>query len=305
MIYTVTLNPSLDYIISLDHFEPGMTNRATDGHMVAGGKGINVSIVLKNLGMDSIALGFTAGFIGEEIERQLRDRGIKTDFVHIPDGVSRVNVKLVSMDGTEINGTGPKIGQEQIELLLGKLDDLHAGDVLILSGSIPPSVPSDIYGGIMERTSGKNVRIVADASGTQLEDMVRHSPFLIKPNHHEIGQLFHTEIRTRDEAVPYGRRLQEMGARNVLISLAGEGAVFVGEDGLVLMEEAPAGKVRNSVGAGDSMIAGFMAGYLESREVEYAFYRGLAAGSASAFSGDLCTREEIDAIYNKLLKGRD
>ena len=297
MIYTVTFNPSLDYIVSVEDFKLGATNRTSSELMLPGGKGINVSIVLQNLGIDNTALGFTAGFVGEEIERRLQEQGIQTDFIPIEDGNSRINVKLKSIDGTEINGAGPKIGPEKVELLMSRLETLGEGDVLFLAGSIPSSMPDEIYSSIMRRLDGRGVLIVVDATRELLMNVLEYHPFLIKPNNHELGEIFGVELRTRDEVVPYGRKLQELGARNVLISMAGEGAVLVAEDGSVQKMPAPKGRLVNGVGAGDSMVAGFMTGWMERKDYRHAFHMGVAAGSASAFSENLCTKEEVEAVY--------
>lgn len=300
MIYTVTFNPSLDYILSVENFMQGATNRASSERMLPGGKGVNVSIVLKNLGFDSTVLGFTAGFVGEEIGRRLQEQGIRTDFIPVENGNSRINVKLKSIDGTEINGAGPEIGPEKVELLMSRLEVLGERDVLFLAGSIPRSMPGDIYRRILQRLEGRGVLIVVDATGELLTNVLEYQPFLIKPNHHELGEIFGVDPETRDEVVPYGQRLQELGARNVLISMAGEGAVFLAEDGSVWKSPAPEGRLVNSVGAGDSMVAGFMAGWLQRQDYEHAFHMGLAAGSASAFSENLCTREEVEAFYDRI-----
>lgn len=297
MIYTVTFNPSLDYIVEVADFKPGLTNRTTSELMLPGGKGVNVSIVLKNLGLDNTALGFSAGFVGAEITRRLQDMGIHVDFIPIAEGNSRINVKLKSIDGTEINGAGPNIDGGKVELLMSKLDALREGDVLFLAGSIPVSMSEDTYGAIMRRLEQRHIMTVVDATRELLVNVLPYHPFLIKPNNHELGEIFDVTLKSREEVVPYGRKLQEMGARNVLISMAGEGAVLVSEDGGVYREPAPKGKLVNGVGAGDSMVAGFMAGWLERRDYEHAFRMGLAAGSASAFSENLCTRAEVEAVY--------
>lgn len=244
MIYTVTFNPSLDYIVSVDDFQLGKTNRTASELMFAGGKGINVSIVLKNLGLDSTALGFTAGFTGEEIAKRLEADGIRTDFVNVPEGISRINVKLKNIDGTEINGMGPKIGPEELGKLLAQLEKLEAGDVLVLAGSIPKSMPDDIYRGILKRLDGKNILTVVDATGELLVNVLKYHPFLIKPNNHELGELFDVEIATKEQAAPYARKLQEKGAKNVLVSMGGQGAVFLSETGELFMAEAPKGELK-------------------------------------------------------------
>ena len=300
MICTVTFNPSLDYIVSVEDFKLGLTNRTSSELMLPGGKGINVSTVLMNLGIGNTALGFTAGFVGDEIIRRLQKMGVKSDFIQIGDGVSRINVKLKSIDGTEINGAGPVIGKEKVEQLMEKLDALGEGDVLFLAGSIPSSMPDDMYEQIMARLDGKGVMIVVDATKDLLVNVLKYQPFLVKPNNHELGEIFGVELKTREDVIPYGKKLQEKGARNVLISMAGEGAVLVSEDGQVFEEPAPKGTLVNGVGAGDSMVAGFVAGWMEKKNYEHAFHMGIAAGSASAFSENLATRKEIEEVYRQV-----
>ena len=300
MICTVTFNPSLDYIVSVEGFKLGLTNRTSSELMLPGGKGINVSTVLMNLGIGNTALGFTAGFVGDEIIRRLQEMGVKSDFIQIGDGVSRINVKLKSIDGTEINGAGPVIGKEKVEQLMEKLDTLGEGDVLFLAGSIPSSMPDDMYEQIMARLDGKGVMIVVDATKDLLVNVLKYHPFLVKPNNHELGEIFGVELKTREDVIPYGKKLQEKGARNVLISMAGEGAVLVSEDGQVFEEPVPKGTLINGVGAGDSMVAGFVAGWMEKKNYEPAFHMGIAAGSASAFSENLATRKEIEEVYRQV-----
>ena len=301
MVYTVTFNPSLDYIVDVEDFRLGMTNRTCSEQMMAGGKGINVSIVLQNLGIENTALGFIAGFTGEEIRRQVSQIGICAQFISIPEGISRINLKLRSIDGTEINGMGPTIGQAQLDALYEKLDTLTDQDTLVLAGSIPASMPSSIYSDIMERLQEKGVTFVVDATKQLLLNVLRYKPFLIKPNNHELGELFGVTLSTREAVVPYARRLQERGARNVLISMAGQGAVLVAEDGSVHLTPAPKGTLVNAVGAGDSMVAGFLAGWQEQHDYGHAFRMGVAAGSASAFSRYLATREEVERVYAQLV----
>ena len=278
-----------------------MTNRTCSEQMMAGGKGINVSIVLQNLGIENTALGFIAGFTGEESRRQVSQIGIRAQFISIPEGISRINLKLRSIDGTEINGMGPTIGQAQLDALYEKLDTLTDQDTLVLAGSIPASMPSSIYSDIMERLQEKGVTFVVDATKQLLLNVLRYKPFLIKPNNHELGELFGVTLSTREAVVPYARRLQERGARNVLISMAGQGAVLVAEDGSVHLTPAPKGTLVNAVGAGDSMVAGFLAGWQEQHDYGHAFRMGVAAGSASAFSRYLATREEVERVYTQLI----
>lgn len=300
MIYTVTFNPSLDYIVSMNGFEMGMTNRTTGEQMFPGGKGINVSIVLRNLGIENTALGFTAGFTGDQIEREVQKMGLLTDFIHIEKGFSRINIKLKDYDGTEINGMGPEIGQIHVNELFGKLDQLKADDILILAGSIPKSLPDSIYSDILERLQNKGVLFVVDATRNLLLNVLHYKPFLIKPNNHELGEIFDVTLETREDVVLYARKLQEKGARNVLVSMAGQGAVLVDENDVVHMLAAPQGKLVNAVGAGDSMVAGFVAGWVKKQDYNYAFRMGISAGSASAFSEQLATRQEIEQIFANL-----
>lgn len=302
MIYTVTFNPSLDYIVSVNDFQLGLTNRTDSELILPGGKGINVSTILMNLGIDSTAFGFAAGFTGEEIIIEVEAMGIRSDFIKIDSGISRINLKLKNIDGTEINGSGPEISEEKIEELLRKLDILGEGDILVLAGSIPASMPADMYSTIMERLQHKNVTFIVDATKDLLINVLKYKPFLIKPNNHELGELFDVKLTTREEVIPYGKKLQKQGARNVLISMAGEGAVLVAEDGSVYEAPAPKGTLVNAVGAGDSMVAGFTAGWIEKKDYRHAFYMGVSAGSASAFSEYLATKEEIMDLYEKVSK---
>lgn len=301
MIYTVTFNPSLDYIVSVDDFKLGLTNRTSSELILPGGKGTNVSTVLKNLGFESTALGFVAGFTGNEIVKRLNDMGIKSDFISIENGISRINLKLKSIDGTEINGAGPDISEEKVNKLMDKLNQLKEGDVLVLAGSIPSSMSVNIYRDIMADLKDRGVMIVVDATKDLLLNVLEYHPFLIKPNNHELGEIFDVKLTTREEVIPYGRKLHEKGARNVLVSMAGEGAVLIAEDGQVFDAPAPKGKLINGVGAGDSMVAGFVAGWIEKQDYEYAFHMGVASGSASAFSENLATKEEIINVYNQVM----
>lgn len=300
MIYTVTFNPSLDYIVEVPDFRTGLTNRTASELLLPGGKGINVSIVLTNLGIASTALGFTAGFTGDEIVRRLEAMGVKNGFIRLAEGFSRINLKLKSIEGTEINGQGPAIGEEKVQVLMTQLGRLTQGDILFLSGSIPASMPDDTYRQIMTALDGKGIRIIVDAAGPLLTNVLACHPFLVKPNHHELGELFGVSLDTRNAVIPYGRRLQEMGAQNVLVSMAGEGAVLIAADGSVYESPAPKGALVNGVGAGDSMVAGFMAGFMARQNYEDAFHMGLAAGSASAFSDTLANRQQIEAVYRQI-----
>ena len=300
MVYTVTFNPSLDYIISVEGFQLGKTNRTAKEQMLPGGKGINVSTVLKNLGIPNIALGFSAGFTGEEIKRRVEEMGLASDFINLQNGYSRINVKMKDFDGTEINGQGPDISPAETEKLLEKLDGLKEGDVLVLAGSIPRTMPDSIYSDILRRLDGKGILTVVDATGELLLHVLEYSPFLIKPNNHELGEIFQVKLETREDVVPYARKLQEKGARNVLVSMAGQGAVLLDEMGQVHMLPAPKGKLVNAVVAGDSMVAGFLAGWLTKKDYEYAFRMGISAGSASAFSENLATKKEIEEVYRQV-----
>ncbi len=300
MIYTVTFNPSLDYIIRVDDLTLGKINRVNYENILPGGKGVNVSIVLGNLGHKSVALGFVAGFTGREIEARMRSYGADCDFIDVAEGMSRINVKVKSNEETEINGMGPAITDADVEALFAKLDELKEGDYLVIAGSVPSMLPSDMYERIMERLDGRGINIAVDAERDLLTRVLQYHPFVIKPNNHELGDIFGVTLKTREEVVPYAKKLQERGARNVIISMAGEGAVFVSEAGEVAMSEAPKGTVVNSVGAGDSMVAGFVAGVIESGDMAQAFRMGLCTGSASAFSPDLATRPEVEALLATL-----
>ena len=302
MIYTVTFNPSLDYIVSVDHFKAGEVNRTTAELMFPGGKGINVSMVLKNLGVESLALGFMAGFTGREIVRLLGERQVKSDFIEVDEGISRINVKMRSDEESEINGMGPAISADDISKLYSQLDRLQKDDVLVLAGSIPSIMPESMYMDIMKYLKDRQICIVVDATKDLLLNVLEYHPFLIKPNNHELGEIFGVRLRTKDEVIPYARKMQEKGARNVLVSMAGEGALLVTEDGKVYESMPPEGKVKNSVGAGDSMVAGFLAGYMENGDYEKAFYMGLCTGSASAFSDNLATKAEVKSLLKQLGK---
>ena len=297
MIYTVTFNPALDYIVEVEHMTLGATNRTSFEQMLPGGKGLNVSFVLKNLGFETTALGFLAGFVGDEIERRVAEKGIRTGFICLEEGCSRINMKVRNIDGTEVNGMGPDIPVQKVEELLECLDSLQKGDVLVLAGSIPASMPATIYMDILKRLAGTGVLIVVDATKDLLKNVLPYHPFLIKPNHHELGELFGVTLTTREAVVPYAKKLQEQGARNVLVSMGALGAVLVDEQGNTHLSEAPEGTVINSVGAGDSMVAGFIAGWLSKNDYGHAFRMGLSAGSASAFSEELATREEVEQVY--------
>lgn len=300
MIYTVTFNPAIDYVVWLDRLEPGSINRARQELIQFGGKGINVSVVLGNLGVDNRALGFLAGFTGQAVEQGLAQMGVQTDFIHLEAGVTRINVKIKGGEETELNGRGPDISQAALGQLYAKLDGLAGPDILVLAGSIPASLPSDVYEQIMARLDGKGVRVVVDAEGELLSNVLRYRPFLIKPNNLELGGIFGRELHTQEEIRACAAALQERGARNVLVSMAGDGAILLDEQGGFHQIAAPQGTVRNSVGAGDSMVAGFLVGYLQSGSFEQALRMGAATGSATAFSDGLGTRETVEGLLRQM-----
>ncbi len=303
MIYTVTFNPALDYIMRTDIFKTDVVNRANSESVYYGGKGINVSIILSRLGVENKALGFIAGFTGEEIERGVKLRGVNTDFIKLNEGLSRINVKIKSASNdeeTEINGQGPKISKQALDELFVKLSGLNSNDILVLAGSIPKSLPENIYEKIMERLEGKNVRVVVDATKDLLKNVLKYKPFLIKPNNFELGEIFKKDLKNDDEIVYYAKELQKLGARNVIVSMAKNGSVLVTEEGSVIKMGVANGVVKNSVGAGDSMVAGFIAGYILKNDYEYALKLGTAAGGATAFTDDLATKEEIQNILSQL-----
>lgn len=293
MIYTVTFNPAVDYVMRLKELKTGLVNRSESEEIYFGGKGINVSIVLNQLGIKTKALGFSAGFTGTAIEQGVRAQGIETDFVRLESGCSRINVKIKAEKETELNGQGPEISNSAIDQLFEKLDKIENGDTLVLAGSIPNTLPEDIYEKILERLSGKGIRFVVDATKDLLVNVLKYKPFLIKPNNHELSEIFNAEIKTNDDIVKYAKLLQEKGAVNVLVSMAGDGSVLVDENGEVHIMGVPKGKVVNSVGAGDSMVAGFIAGYTEKNDYQYALELGTASGSATAFSEGLAQKNEI------------
>lgn len=299
MIFTVTFNPSLDYIVRVDEMRLGTINRTNYEQLLPGGKGINVSIVLGNLGHPSRALGFSAGVTGVALEKLLADAGVDADLVHVKAGFTRINAKVKAVEETEINGQGPRIAPEDVDALFSKLDVLGQDDTLVISGSVPNTLPSDMYEQVMERLAGRGVRIVVDAERDLLTRVLPYRPFLVKPNNYELGDIFGVTLKTRDEVVPYARRTQEMGAQNVLVSMAGEGGVLVAADGQVYQSPAAKGTVVNSVGAGDSCVAGFLAGLMETGSYQTAFRMGLAAGSASAFSDHLATRPEVEDLMSR------
>ncbi|MBS4803395.1 MAG: 1-phosphofructokinase [Clostridium sp.] len=300
MIYTITFNPALDYIVRVNNLKIGEVNRTDFEEIYPGGKGINVSIVLNNLGIENIALGYIAGFTGDEIEKRVKRLGCKTDFIKLENGMSRINIKLKSKKESEINGQGPDIKDNNLIELYEKLDYLREGDILVLAGSIPNTLPENIYESIMERLYSKGIKFIVDATGDLLLRVLKYKPFLIKPNHHELGELFNTKLSNEEEIIKHAKKLKDMGARNVLISMAGDGAIFINENGEVEKSDVPKGKLINSVGAGDSMVAGFIAGYLNSNSLDEAFKMGVATGSASAFSEGLAIKEKVYELLKQL-----
>lgn len=299
MVYTVTLNPAIDYVIHVDEISVGSVNRSKSENMYCGGKGINVSLVLAELGIRSKALGFVAGFTGRAIEEGVEERGVETDFVHLKNGCSRINVKIKSQKETELNGQGPEIDAGALEQLFAKLEKFENGDTLVLAGSIPDNMSSDTYEKILERLREKEIKVVVDATKDLLVKVLKYRPFLIKPNNHELGEIFGVNIVDEEEIVRYAQKLKDMGAVNVLVSMAGDGAVLLDEHGRIHKCGVCKGTVKNSVGAGDSMVAGFIAGSLQG-DYEYALKLGTAAGGATAFSQELAKRKEIEELLQQL-----
>ncbi|MGM9928350.1 MAG: 1-phosphofructokinase [Bacillus sp. (in: firmicutes)] len=298
MIYTVTLNPSIDYIVEVDQFQLDHLNRIDRESKFPGGKGINVSRVLNTIDVPSKALGFLGGFTGGFIQDTLEAEGVMTDFVKVQDD-SRINIKLKTGEETELNGQGPALTEENIQALYKKLEALQEGDVLVLAGSIPPSLPKTFYSELTQKYSERGVKVVVDAGGTILAEVLKDRPFLVKPNHHELSELFNTKISTVEEVVPYGKKVVEMGAQNVIVSMAGDGALLF-TNGEVYSATIPKGKVLNSVGAGDSLVAGFIGTYVKENDIVKAFQIAVATGSATAFSQDLATKEKIDSLLDQV-----
>jgi 1-phosphofructokinase len=297
VIYTVTLNPSIDYVVRLDELTLGITNRTTSEEYYIGGKGINVSYVLAELGMESTALGFVAGFTGEAIKKELNNPMIKADFITLRDGISRINVKIKAGKETEINCQGPHIEEDELEQLFKKIDDIKSGDTIIIAGNVPNTLPDDVYERIIERLGDKEVRIVVDATQKLLINSLKYKPFLIKPNRQELSEIFNTEVESDEDVIKYAKELQKMGAKNVLVSLGGDGALLVDENGEVNKQGIIKGyKVLNTVGSGDSMVAGFVAGSIEKNDYAYALKLGSACGNATAYLDGLATREKIDEL---------
>lgn len=301
MVYTVTFNPSLDYVVNLDNFIQGKVNRTKSEKINVGGKGINVSIVLNNLGVENTALGFVAGFTGNQIEESVRKLGGNAKFIHVKEGFSRINVKIKTDIESEINGTGPMITPSEIMDLYEILDEIKEDEVLVLAGSIPKSLPDTIYMNILDRLKGKNIKFVVDATGKLLVNVLKYNPFLIKPNNHELEEIFDTVVDSEEKIIHYGKELIKMGAQNVLVSRGKDGAILFTDNGNIIKCKAPSGKVIDSVGAGDSMVAGFLAGYLEKADYEFALKMGICTGSASAFSEKLATKEEVEKLMEESL----
>ncbi len=299
MIYTVTFNPAIDYVVRTEEMKVGVVNRTESEEIYFGGKGLNVSIILNELGIKSEALGFVAGFTGEAIENGMAKDGIKTDFIHLGNGFSRINVKIRSSFETEINGQGPEISEENIEELFKKLNKIQDGDTIVLAGSIPASLPSDIYERILEYLKNKKIRAIVDATGDLLMNVLKYKPFLIKPNNFELEEIFGVELKTAEDVSEYALKLKEMGAVNVLVSMAGDGAILADENGKIHACGVCSGTVKNSVGAGDSMVAGFIAG-CEKKSYEYALKLGTAAGGATAFSDGLAKKDLIYSLLEQL-----
>lgn len=299
MIYTVTLNPSIDYIVRLDKLTSGITNRTIEEEYYYGGKGINVSCVLAELGLESTAFGFVAGFTGDAIEKGIRNDKIITDFIKLKQGISRINIKIKAGEETEINCQGPHIDESELERLLAKIDRITDGDTIVIAGNIPNTMPDDVYERILKRLSQKNVRIVVDATRKLLLNSLKHKPFLIKPNKQELSEIFDVEINTEDDIEKYAKELQKMGAQNVLISLGGKGAMLIDEFGKKHKAGVLNEKVINTVGSGDSMVAGFIAGCEKERDYSYALKLGSVCGNATAFLSGLATKEKINELLKK------
>lgn len=299
MIYTVTFNPAVDLVVDTAEIRHGELNRLSGEQIFFGGKGINVSVILHELGVQTKALGFIAGFTGAAIEQSLQDRGIPTGFIRLPTGFSRINVKIRSDGETELNGSGPDIGEKPLEMLFGQLDELSEDDTLVLAGSVPKSLPSDIYERILRHISGRGIRAAVDASGELLMNVLKYKPFVVKPNIYELGGMFGKQLRSADEAVVYAVKLKEAGARNVLVSMGGDGALLIDENGREYRCGVCRGTVKNSVGAGDSMLAGFLAG-CEKGDYGYALKLGTAAGGATAFSDGLADKEMINMLFSRM-----
>ena len=300
MIYTVTLNPSIDYVIELEHLNTGHVNRVNSENVYPGGKGINVSRILKTLGNDNVATGFVSNFTGDFIKNSLYEQNIKSDFIQLDNGFTRINVKIKSDEETEINGGGPHISDEKLEELFYKLSKLKEDDILILAGSIPSTLSEDLYEKIMSRVRENKVKVVVDATKSLLLNVLKYNPFLIKPNNHELEEIFNVKLESQNDIITYAKKLQEMGGRNILVSMGKDGAILLSENKEVYVSNVAKGEVINSVGAGDSMVAGFISGYLKTSSYEEALRLGAASGSATAFSSDLASKDFIDELIKEI-----
>lgn len=300
MIYTITFNPALDYTLKVSNFKIGDINRTITEKILPGGKGLNVSIVLKNLGVENTALGFIGGFTGKELKRKIEEKGIKTDFIEIENGITRINVKISSKSETAINGNGPQITEREIQLLLEKLQQINKNDIVILAGNIPKNIKNNIYEEICMILEKKGITYVVDATKELLLNILKYKPFLIKPNKEELEETFGVKIKSEEQIIIYATKMKELGAQNVLVSLGGKGAILVSENGTIYNKCAPKGEVVSTVGAGDSMVAGFIVGYLKNHNYEEALKMGIASGSASTFSEDLATKEDVEQILKQI-----
>ena len=300
MIYTITFNPALDYISQVDNFEVGQINRTKTEKILPGGKGLNVSIVLKNLGLESTALGFIGGFTGEELQKRIETKGIKTDFIKVKNGITRINVKISSNKETALNGNGPEISEDDVQELLEKIENIKKEDIVIIAGNVPKGINNNIYEIICVNLERNGVTFIVDATKELLINILKYKPFLIKPNKEELEETFKVKINTKEDIITYAKKMQLMGAQNVLVSLGEDGAILITLDNQVLQSDAPKGKVLNTVGAGDSMVAGFLAGYIESKNYEYSLKMGIATGSASSFSMDLATKKDVEKLLEQI-----
>ncbi|OON95822.1 MAG: 1-phosphofructokinase [Epulopiscium sp. Nele67-Bin005] len=300
MIYTVTLNPSIDYLVNLENLDVGTINRVNNEQIFVGGKGINVSLMLNKLDISSTALGIIAGFTGVFVEQQLEEKGIESHFVSVEQGFSRINIKIKSEQETEINGSGPIVLPNHIDKLLWQIKKLTSDDILVISGSIPSSINCNIYKSFIEKATEKGAKVVVDATKTILTDLLEYKPFLIKPNKHELEEIFDVEINSVKDVICYAQKLREQGAVNVLISLGAEGAILINENNEILMSNVAKGEVKNSVGAGDSMVAGFIGEFAKSQNYEKALIQGASCGCATAFSADIATKQLIDEILPQI-----
>lgn len=300
MIYTVTLNPSIDYVIKLEHLNIGHVNRVSDECVYPGGKGINVSRILKTLGHDNVATGFISGFTGDFIENSLYNLDVKSDFIKLDKGFTRINVKIKSDEETEVNGGGPHISDEKLEELFHKLSKLTQKDILVLAGSIPSTLKEDLYEKIMKHVGENKVKVVVDATKNLLLNVLKYNPFLIKPNNHELEEIFNVKLSSVEDICIYAKNLQQMGAKNVLVSMGKDGALLITENDEIYISNVPKGNVINSVGAGDSMVAGFISGYINTNSYKEALRLGAASGSATAFSSDLSSKELIDKLIQEI-----